>query len=367
MASTIKVYEGQSLLDICVQHCGSISALFEIMHLNNLEDLTLVPGTDLLIPDVINQQVVDYLNNLRSSTQPAEYSTGGAASTTATVNVKNSLLDIIATGVFSIGASGDIIIDDTVLTVNGSSFINVPSSDSLNIEVVDSSNFPITPLIAANKLIIPTPTPTVIQSAPLMKTGQTTSYRDGDDGNTTRGRAISFFVLGQNNYFGNNQRFTGVTGGYFDQNLLAFFDFEGNPTTYDLAFPNWLVCDWSTMDSDGNFNMWYRGADGLGGTGFTPYSHDDAFDYCAALSIGGFTDWNLPNVLEMYGLVNHENIIYWVFPIHNGYMPFWTSTYFHLDPTQAVFVYPYAQTVSYNTRSFQIYTMPIRLTNISEL
>ena len=44
--------------------------------------------------------------------------------------------------------------------------------------------------------------------ATLMKTGQTTSYRTGDDGDLEAGRATDFFTLASNNPFGNTNRFT---------------------------------------------------------------------------------------------------------------------------------------------------------------
>ena len=64
--------------------------------------------------------------------------------------------------------------------------------------------------------------------ATLMKTGQTTSYRTGDDGDIEAGRATSFSVLSANNPFGNTNRFTDELGG----------------TTY----ANNIVIDWSTYN-----------------------------------------------------------------------------------------------------------------------
>jgi hypothetical protein len=42
-----------------------------------------------------------------------------------------------------------------------------------------------------------------LTSAKLMKTGQTTSYRTGDDGDLEVGRNVDFFTLAENNPFGN--------------------------------------------------------------------------------------------------------------------------------------------------------------------
>lgn len=65
-------------------------------------------------------------------------------------------------------------------------------------------------------------------TAKLMKTGQTTSYRTGDDGDIEAGREVDFFTLAENNPFGNTNRFTDELGGQTYTN-------------------NWVI-DWSTYD-----------------------------------------------------------------------------------------------------------------------
>ena len=50
-------------------------------------------------------------------------------------------------------------------------------------------------------------------TATLMKTGQTTSYRTGDDGDLEAGRNVDFTTLAENNPFGNTNRFTDELGG----------------------------------------------------------------------------------------------------------------------------------------------------------
>lgn len=61
---TIQVKNGQSLFDIAVQYCGSVSAVSSIVKFNNLsftEDL--VEGQKLFVPDITNIKVVnDFLN-----------------------------------------------------------------------------------------------------------------------------------------------------------------------------------------------------------------------------------------------------------------------------------------------------------------
>jgi hypothetical protein len=116
-------------------------------------------------------------------------------------------------------------------------------------------------------------------SAILMKTGQTTSYRTGDDGDIEAGRAISFLVLASNNPFGNTNRFTDTLGGQ--------------------TYANNIVIDWSTFNGSTVLG-WRR----TKSTGYTDWN--TAIDAALALSIGGFaTGWRLPNRNELFSIINH--------------------------------------------------------------
>ena len=124
----------------------------------------------------------------------------------------------------------------------------------------------------------PTPAPV---GATLMKTGQTTSFRTGDDGDLEAGRATSFTTLASNNPFGNTNRFTDELGG----------------TTYT----NNIVIDWSTYD----------GATVLGISRVaiaTGQTWNTAIDNSLSYSVGSFTSgWRLANVREIFNLLNFEN------------------------------------------------------------
>lgn len=133
--------------------------------------------------------------------------------------------------------------------------------------------------------------------ATLMKTGQTTSYITGDDGDLEAGRATSFTVLASNNPFGNTNRFTDELGGQ--------------------TYTNNIVIDWST----------YNGTNVLGykRTETNVRGWNNSIDTCLAISITGFTTgWRLANVNEWNNVINRE--------LSNplGYTPFssfaWTFT-----------------------------------------
>jgi len=114
-------------------------------------------------------------------------------------------------------------------------------------------------------------------TAKLMKTGQTTSYRTGDDGDLEAGRNTSFTVLAENNPFGNTNRFTDELGGQ----------------TYTKN----IVIDWSTYD--GSTVLGWRRTVSAGLT------WNNAIDNALTVSIAPYTTgWRMPNFMEMTSITN---------------------------------------------------------------
>ena len=66
----MKVLSGQTLFDIAIQSCGGTEAAFELSLLNGL-NLTdeLIPGQELVLPDVVNADIALYFKN--KNIQPA--------------------------------------------------------------------------------------------------------------------------------------------------------------------------------------------------------------------------------------------------------------------------------------------------------
>ena len=115
--------------------------------------------------------------------------------------------------------------------------------------------------------------------ATLIKTGQTTSYRTGDDGDLEAGRATSFSVLASSNPFGNTNRFTSELG--------------------TQTYTNNIVIDWSTYNG-ATVDGYYRVL-----TGYILWT--TAIDTSLSLSVGTFTSgWRLTNRLELMNIYNHE-------------------------------------------------------------
>lgn len=137
-------------------------------------------------------------------------------------------------------------------------------------------------------------------TAKLMKTGQTTSYQTGDDGDLEAGRNVDFTTLAENNPFGNTNRFTDELGGQ----------------TYTKN----IVIDWSTYD--GSTVLGWRRT-----TSVAPWA--SAVSGALAVSIPPFTTgWRLPNVMEYLSIFN------WQLIARLNYSPFnLTSNQYHTSTT----------------------------------
>jgi hypothetical protein len=146
-----------------------------------------------------------------------------------------------------------------------------------------------------------------------MKTGQTTSYRTGDDGDIEAGRAVDFFTLASNNPFGNTNRFTDELGG--------------------STYTNNIVIDWSTYN--GTNVLGYRRT-----LNATNLNWNDAIDQALLVSIGTFTSgWRLHNIRELTNLFNYQSVngrvlSYAPFNI-NSQVNMWTSTTYVLNTNNA--------------------------------
>jgi hypothetical protein len=146
--------------------------------------------------------------------------------------------------------------------------------------------------------------------AKLIKTGQTTSYRTGDDGDIEAGRETSFLVLASNNPFGSTSRFTSEVGNQTYTN-------------------NWVI-DWGTYDGItvlGYFKTLQAAA-----------SWNDAIDNSLG-TFGTFSNCRLQNIREALNIENFG------VATRLNYAPFndstaeliWTSTT-HTATTQALVV-----------------------------
>lgn len=140
--------------------------------------------------------------------------------------------------------------------------------------------------------------PAVTRStATLMKTGQTTSYRTGDDGDLEAGRGTDFFTLDAAPLHNDGSATINTT-------TNRFTDILGGQTYADD-----IVLDWSTWNGSTLY--------GYKVTEYAVTSWNQAIDDTLATSIGIFTSgFRLTNVIEF------ENICNWSLTIqlnHIGY------------------------------------------------
>jgi hypothetical protein len=172
--------------------------------------------------------------------------------------------------------------------------------------------------------------------ATLMKTGQTTSYRTGDDGDLEAGRATSFTVLASNNPFGNTNRFTDELGG--------------------STYTNNIVIDWSTYNGS-TVNGYRRNLTGANIT------WDSAIDTCLALSIGTFTTgWRLFNANEMMSLIRWGGtaaLNYAPFNISVG-VSIWCSTTLPYNSGYAMLFQNTTYQMLYQSKTVGAYWIPVR-------
>jgi hypothetical protein len=115
--------------------------------------------------------------------------------------------------------------------------------------------------------------------AKILKTGQSTSFATGDDGDLQEGRDVDFFTLATNNPFGNANRFTALDG--------------------SQTYTNDIIVDWSTYEGS-TVLAYYNG----NLSAFANWAA--ALTWANELSEGGFTGWRLTNIKELANLCNYD-------------------------------------------------------------
>jgi hypothetical protein len=293
-------------LSLPIPKCGTI-------------DLQLTDGVNPVTPDAVSVVGNTVTVEVPAGSAPADATAvlkDTLGNTLSTTNIPSGTSDDIiapdadvensdASYTASIESGGVLVLPDSDVNVNGNLEGTVVSVQPIDIDVTDGTN-PVTPdaiTISGNTVTIEVPAASAPVGATLMKTGQTTSYRTGDDGDIEAGRATDFFTLASNNPFGNTNRFTDELGGQ--------------------TYTNNIVIDWSTYDG-ATVLGWYRVRNGVNITG------NDAIDEALTLSIAGYTSgWRLPNVNEGFSIMNFEgtsSLNYSPFNINLGTGRNYTST-----------------------------------------
>jgi len=245
----------------------------------------------------------------------------------------------------NVASGGDLELPDENITLNSGAFLTKPSVKDQDIELVDTSDAPITPdSVVGNKIVVDTSAGGSTLGAMPLQTGQTTSYATGDDGDLQRGRLVDYTTLPHNNGFGTTDRFTDELGGQ--------------------TFTNNIVIDWSTWDGGTDVNGYILSSNSDSNNtrqvwatwmAGQPYTTDS------------FGNWYVVNINEMNNLMNYEST-----NGLNGY-PFnnptnsngnlWTSTTYYNQTGQAfhklrnlILLRNAAKIDQYNTMWVRIFT-----------
>ena len=272
----------------------------------NKSDSTLISAQTVLSNGTTNYNVADSTAVLKDTAGVTLSTTSIKATdsediTAPDANVENSDASYADT----IESGSTLVVPDSDINVNSSLEGTVVSIKTIDINLTDGASTvtPTSVSVSGNVVDIEVPAAAGAPvGATLMNTGQTTSYRTGDDGDLQTGRPTDFFTLASNNPFGNTNRFTDELGG----------------TTYT----NDIVIDWSTYDGSTVLG-WYRVENGVN------INWNDSIDNALLTSIGTFTSgWRLPNMNEIASIINWESIYLLNYAPFNNNTTFtyWTST-----------------------------------------
>jgi len=212
----------------------------------------------------------------------------------------------------SVLSGGALSIPDSQINVNSVDQGDVVSVQTIDVNLSDSGGT-VTPdaiVLTGNSLDITLPdAASSVVGATLLKTGQTTSYRTGDDGDIQAGRDVDFFTLNYTNPFGNTNRFTDELGG--------------------ATYANGVVIDWSTYDG-ATVSGYYVG------DATTARNWDTSIDWALSLSVSTFTTgWRLPNIFDLMNVSYYAQGSIFDYPPFNITTPMWSSNTYVGGTTQA--------------------------------
>jgi hypothetical protein len=186
----------------------------------------------------------------------------------------------------NVASGGDLELPDENITLNSGAFLTKPSVKDQDIELVDTSDAPITPdSVVGNKIVVNTSAGCSTLGAMPLQSGQTTSYATNDDGDLQRGRLTDFNTLPYNNGFGNTNRFTDELGGQ--------------------TFTNNIIIDWSTWDGGTDVNGYILS---LNSDSNNIVQNWGTWMAGQPYTTGGFANWYVVNVSELNTLLNFEYI-----------------------------------------------------------
>jgi len=284
------VYEFSDLVDSSGTAWGSQAAL----------DLYLEQWTGhICCPTTGEDALYNLYNSVPTLLSTGAIPSGESADISApdgTINVNKTGGGLISSQSVPSGATVNYSVADNAITVNSTNGFSIDATDPLDIVLTDGTSsvtpVSVTPNAGLNKvdIVLPAPTtPSPRSTATLLKSGQTVSYRTGDDGDLEAGRATAFLTLDTAPLHNNGAATINTTTNRFTDTL-------GGQT-----YTNNIVLDWSTWNGSTILGL-SRAAIATGNT------WNQAIDNSLAFSVGTFTSgWRLPNIREIFNLTNYVN------------------------------------------------------------
>jgi len=301
-----------------------------------------------------NQVISDSTVTINNSAATLLHSVSVNAQGTATQVISDSSVgNSDASYSVNVVAEGSLVLPDSQVNVNSVNEGNVVSVKTIDINVTDSLGA-VTPdsvSIVGNTITIDVPdAPTTINhsTATLMKTGQTTSYRTGDDGDLEAGRATDFTTLDAAPLHTNGAATLNTT-------TARFTDTAGGST-----YANDWVLDWSTWDGS-TILGYYRVIQGGAAANW-----NTAIDNSLG-TFGGYSGCRLPNVKEMYNIMdNGTNPSTNYTPFSHASTAYWTSTTTANSTTSALRIGSTGATAQQTTKTTASYSyIPVRTFSLS--
>lgn len=249
-----------------------------------------------------------------------------------TVNVQKSDSSLISAVTVTSGGTNNYNVSDSNVSNSDDTYsVNVKATESLELPDITHTDSD------GSSVVTPAQTPFVAtacsnkNTSELYKTGQTSSYATGDDGDLEDGNGTDWYTLGYNNGFGTTNRFT-----LKDGTALISTNTYGDATIGTGA----VIVDWSAWDMVNNKVLcWFTDLVGTSTGTWTAKITE-----CNTAPSGEpSSGWKMPNVHELTRTINYggngvSDYIYCPFfeGYNSGTLDIWTSTTALYETTRAL-------------------------------
>jgi hypothetical protein len=137
---------------------------------------------------------------------------------------------------------------------------------------------------------------------------------------------------------------------------LSYTDIFGEDSDYTINPPSYTDNADGTITDNITGLMWQKTDDGV------IRNWDEAVMYCRDLTLGGYTDWRMPSIKELLGIVYYERFSPAIGPVFSGIKSahYWSSDINVRDSSKAWFVFFYDGYVFNHYRAYYNYVICVR-------